>query len=427
MSDELKMPQMGYDMKEGTIVRWLVKTGSHVEKNEVVAEIETDKAVVEFQSYLEGFITQILVQEGVTVPVGEVIASVGSESEIVPVDSELFNEESETPSEIATEEANLTHIDTVDADNGSTENNQDLNSNVGKVLVKASPVARKLAKEKGYDLSKIVGTGPAGRITREDVESYTLSDSEVQFVDSKSEKQIEPIQSSELIDEESSDLTKMRQQIARVTVKSKTEIPHFYISVDIDMTKAIEMRKQINKSEEYDGIDVSINDLILKACVNPLKKYPKFNSSFSDKGIVTHSKINIGIAISQEAGLMVPAIMDIQNKSLKEISVASKDLALRSNEGTITTDEYARGTFSLSNLGMYNVKSFVGIIYPPQSAMLAVGSAIQRPIVVDGSVVIADIMTATISGDHRILDGAEGALFINDVKTILENPYQLLI
>ena len=419
MSDELKMPQMGYDMKEGTIVRWLVKTGSHVEKNEVVAEIETDKAVVEFQSYLEGFITQIFVQEGVTVPVGEVIASVGSESEIVPVDSELFNEESETPSEIATEEANLTHIDTVDADNGSTENNQDLNSNVGKVLVKASPVARKLAKEKGYDLSKIVGTGPAGRITREDVESYTLSDSEVQFVDSKSEKQIEPIQSSELIDEESSDLTKMRQQIARVTVKSKTEIPHFYISVDIDMTKAIEMRKQINKSEEYDGIDVSINDLILKACVNPLKKYPKFNSSFSDKGIVTHSKINIGIAISQEAGLMVPAIMDIQNKSLKEISVASKDLALRSNEGTITTDEYARGTFSLSNLGMYNVKSFVGIIYPPQSAMLAVGSAIQRPIVVDGSVVIADIMTATISGDHRILDGAEGALFINDVKTIL--------
>ena len=415
MSDELKMPQMGYDMKEGTIVRWLVKTGSHVEKNEVVAEIETDKAVVEFQSYLEGFITQIFVQEGVTVPVGEVIASVGSESEIVPVDSELFNEESETPSEIATEEANLTHIDTVDADNGSTENNQDLNSNVGKVLVKASPVARKLAKEKGYDLSKIVGTGPAGRITREDVESYTLSDSEVQFVDSKSEKQIEPIQSSELIDEESSDLTKMRQQIARVTVKSKTEIPHFYISVDIDMTKAIEM------------IDVSINDLILKACVNPLKKYPKFNSSFSDKGIVTHSKINIGIAISQEAGLMVPAIMDIQNKSLKEISVASKDLALRSNEGTITTDEYARGTFSLSNLGMYNVKSFVGIIYPPQSAMLAVGSAIQRPIVVDGSVVIADIMTATISGDHRILDGAEGALFINDVKTILENPYQLLI
>ena len=427
MAEELNMPQMGYDMKEGTIVRWLVKTGSHVEKNEVVAEIETDKAVVEFQSYLEGFITQIFVQEGVTVPVGEVIASVGSESEIVPVDSELFNEESETPSEIATEEANLTHIDTVDADNGSTENNQDLNSNVGKVLVKASPVARKLAKEKGYDLSKIVGTGPAGRITREDVESYTLSDSEVQFVDSKSEKQIEPIQSSELIDEESSDLTKMRQQIARVTVKSKTEIPHFYISVDIDMTKAIEMRKQINKSEEYDGIDVSINDLILKACVNPLKKYPKFNSSFSDKGIVTHSKINIGIAISQEAGLMVPAIMDIQNKSLKEISVASKDLALRSNEGTITTDEYARGTFSLSNLGMYNVKSFVGIIYPPQSAMLAVGSAIQRPIVVDGSVVIADIMTATISGDHRILDGAEGALFINDVKTILENPYQLLI
>ena len=192
------------------------------------------------------------------------------------------------------------------------------------------------------------------------------------------------------------------------------------------MTKAIEMRKQINKSEEYQGLEVSINDLILKACVNPLMKYPKFNSSFSDKGIITHSKINIGIAISQEAGLMVPAIMDVQNKSLKEISSASKDLARRSHEGTITTEEYARGTFAVSNLGMFNIKSFVGIIYPPQSAMLAVGTTTQTPIVVEGNVVIADIMTATISGDHRIVDGAEAALFINEVKTKLENPYQLL-
>jgi len=253
------------------------------------------------------------------------------------------------------------------------------------------------------------------------------SDLDVQPLDTEAEELTETIQADKLIDEQSSTLTKMRQQIARVTVKSKTEIPHFYISVDIDMTKAIEMRNQINKSEEYEGNDVSINDLILKACVNPLKKYPKFNSSFSDKGIVVHSKINIGIAISQEAGLIVPAIMDVQNKSLKEICIASKDLASRANEGTITTDEYARGTFSVSNLGMFNVNSFVGIIYPPQSAMLAVGTAMKKPIVVDENVVIADIMTATISGDHRIVDGSEGALFINEVKTILENPYQLLI
>ena len=423
MSDELNMPQMGYDMKEGTIVRWLIETGSHVDKNEIVAEIETDKAVVEFQSYLEGFITQILVKEGNTVPVGEAIALVGSKDEIVATESENVKEETETN----VQESETTETEPIEASVSPTEDAVELNSTISKFSVKASPVARKLAKEKGYDLSKIEGTGPAGRITREDVESYIPSDSDVQFIDPVNEEPPGTVQTEELINEESSTLTKMRQQIARVTVKSKTEIPHFYISVDIDMTKAIEMRKQINKSEQYQGLEVSINDLILKACINPLIKYPKFNSSFSDKGIVAHSKINIGIAISQEAGLIVPAIMDIQNKSLKEICIASKDLAQRSNEGTITTDEYARGTFAVSNLGMFNIKSFVGIIYPPQSAMLAVGSATRKPVVVEGNVVIADIMTATISGDHRIVDGAEAALFINEIKAILENPYQLLI
>jgi len=414
MSDELKMPQMGYDMKEGTIVRWLFETGSHVDKNEVVAEIETDKAVVEFQTYLEGFITQILVKEGETVPVGEVIALVGSKDEIVETESEIVEEEVQT----ITQEPEPLETEPVETAISSSNEIAISNSTIGNVSVKASPVARKLAREKGYDLSKITG---------EDVESYVPSETEGQSIISENEAPTETVESDASINDQSSTLTKMRQQIARVTVKSKTEIPHFYISVDVDMTKAIEMRKQVNKSQEYDGLEVSINDLILKACVNPLIKYPKFNSSFSDKGIVTHSKINIGIAISQEAGLMVPAIMDVQNKSLKEICIASKDLARRSNEGTITTEEYARGTFAVSNLGMFNVKSFVGIIYPPQSAMLAVGSATQQAIAVEGNVVIADIMTATISGDHRVVDGAEAALFINEVKTILENPYQLLI
>ncbi|MAO89588.1 MAG: dihydrolipoamide acetyltransferase [Dehalococcoidia bacterium] len=423
MSDELNMPQMGYDMKEGTIVRWLIETGSHVDKNEIVAEIETDKAVVEFQSYLEGFITQILVKEGNTVPVGEAIALVGSKDEIVATEPENVKKETETN----IEESETTEKELIEASVSPTEDAVELKSTISKFSVKASPVARKLAKEKGYDLSKIEGTGPAGRITREDVELYIPSDSDVQFIDPVNEEPPGTVETEESINEESSTLTKMRQQIARVTVKSKTEIPHFYISVDVDMTKALEMRKQVNKSEQYQGLEVSINDLILKACINPLIKYPKFNSSFSDKGIVAHSKINIGIAISQEAGLIVPAIMDIQNKSLKEICIASKDLAQRSNEGTITTDEYARGTFAVSNLGMFNIKSFVGIIYPPQSAMLAVGSATRKPVVVEGNVVIADIMTATISGDHRIVDGAEAALFINEIKAILENPYQLLI
>ena len=421
MSVELKMPQMGYDMKEGTIVRWLIETGSHVDRNEIIAEIETDKAVVEFQSYVDGFITQILVKEGGTVPVGTVIALVGSKDEIVAREPDDVVEEAQKKTQ------EVEPAEQIEESILFTEDTTDLNNNIGKTSVKASPVARKLAIEKGYNLSDITATGPAGRITREDVESYVPSSPNVQNIAPVIGESSETVQSDASINEENFALTKMRQQIARVTVRSKTEIPHFYISVDIDMTNAIEMRKQINKSEEYHGLEVSINDLILKACVNPLIKYPKFNSSFSDKGIVTHSKINIGIAISQEAGLIVPAIMGVQNKSLKEICIASKDLVRRSNEGTITTDEYARGTFSVSNLGMFNIKSFVGIIHPPQSAMLAVGSATEKPIVVEGNVVIADIMTATISGDHRIVDGAEAALFVNEVKMILENPYQLLI
>ena len=421
MSVELKMPQMGYDMKEGTIVRWLIETGSHVDRNEIIAEIETDKAVVEFQSYVDGFITQILVKEGGTVPVGTVIALVGSKDEIVAREPDDVVEEAQKKTQ------EVEPAEQIEESILFTEDTTDLNNNIGKTSVKASPVARKLAIEKGYNLSDITATGPAGRITREDVESYVPSSPNVQNIAPVLGESSETVQSDASINEENFALTKMRQQIARVTVRSKTEIPHFYISVDIDMTNAIEMRKQINKSEEYHGLEVSINDLILKACVNPLIKYPKFNSSFSDKGIVTHSKINIGIAISQEAGLIVPAIMGVQNKSLKEICIASKDLVRRSNEGTITTDEYARGTFSVSNLGMFNIKSFVGIIHPPQSAMLAVGSATEKPIVVEGNVVIADIMTATISGDHRIVDGAEAALFVNEVKMILENPYQLLI
>ena len=243
MSDELKMPQMGYDMKEGTIVRWLFETGSHVDKNEVVAEIETDKAVVEFQTYLEGFITQILVKEGETVPVGEVIALVGSKDEIVETESEIVEEEVQT----ITQEPEPLETEPVETAISSSNEIGISNSTIGIVSVKASPVARKLAREKGYDLSKITGTGPAGRITREDVESYVPSETEGQSIISENEAPTETVESDASINDQSSTLTKMRQQIARVTVKSKTEIPHFYISVDVDMTKAIEMRKQVNK------------------------------------------------------------------------------------------------------------------------------------------------------------------------------------
>ena len=219
----------------------------------------------------------------------------------------------------------------------------------------------------------------------------------------------------------------MRQQIARVTVKSKTEKPHFYVSAEIDMTSAMQLRSQINAKLSNEGIKVSVNDLIVKACIEALKKYPKFNAYFSDSGISFNNTINIAIAIAGEEGLIVPAILDCGDKSLKEVSQLVKDLASRSDSGTLSTEEYTGGTFAISNLGMFDVTSFVAIIHPPQSAVLAVGTVQSKPAVVDGEIVIRDMMTATLSADHRIVDGSEGAQFIIEVKRLLETPVELVI
>jgi len=223
-------------------------------------------------------------------------------------------------------------------------------------------------------------------------------------------------------------LSRMRQQIARVTVKSKSEKPHFYVNTDIDMTQVMALRGQINQSLSDEGIRVTVNDLIVKACVMTLKKYPKFNSFYQENGIKTNDAINIGVAIAIEEGLIVPALLDCGDKSLRELAAASKDLAERSANGTLSNQEYAGGTFAISNLGMFGVTSFVAIIQPPQSAVLAVGAVAKRPVVgEDDQIKVAQIMTATISGDHRIVDGAEGAQFVNEVKRLLENPLSLLV
>ena len=222
-------------------------------------------------------------------------------------------------------------------------------------------------------------------------------------------------------------LTKMRQQIARVTIKSKQETPHFYVSAEVDMTQAMALRKQINDNLQDDGIRVSVNDMVIKAVVNALKKYPKFNAYFAGDSIQMNAGINVGMAIATDEGLIMPAILDCANKSLAQISTASKDLVKRSQAGTLNSKEYTGGSFSISNMGMFDVSSFVAIIQPPQSAVLAVGTVQKRPVVQDDKIAIADMMTATLSVDHRVSDGAEGAKFIVEVKTQLENPLKLLV
>ena len=422
MATELTMPQMGYDMKEGTLVRWLKAEGEEVSIGEAVAEIETDKAVVEFESTEAGILHKLLVVEGDVVPVGQAVALVGAAGEEVSIDSEVAPSDS-LPSVQEEQEIDepTPAVDTGPSDVPVQEPPTNLQE------VRASPIARRLAAERGVELSQVKGTGPGGRITKKDVLSVEPSQAptEVPVISSDIES---PAPASPVsVADEVVPLTRMRAQIARVTTRSKTEIPHFYVTTQIDMSDAMALRRQINDNLKDDGVRVSVNDLIIKACVNTLKKYPKLNAYFSEEGIELHSAINVGIAIAEEDGLTMPAILDCGSKSLAQIAAASDDLIQRTQSGTLQPDEYTGGTFSISNMGMFEVTSFAAIIQPPQSAVLAVGTVQKIPVIRDDQVTVSEVMNATLSVDHRVSDGAEGARFIVEVKNQLENPLKLVM
>lgn len=412
------MPQMGFDMKEGTVVRWLLTEGSDVKVGDPVAEIETDKAVVEFESTASGVLRKVLVSEGSTVSVGESIAIVGSVDEELPsIETKIVDSSDEVPD---------SSVDII-APQSPDEAGQEIpESNLVEEIheVRASPVAKRLADEKGIDLSKVKGTGPGQRITKADLLAYESSMPKDLSVSTPKSIQVS---GTDDVGSDKQPLSKMRNQIARVTVKSKQETPHFYVSADINMTWAMQMRQQIN-GDSIPGIaKVSVNDLIIKACVEALKKYPKFNASFVDDSIKMNKGINVGIAIAEDEGLILPAIIGCEKQSLLEIAQSSKDLIERSKSGTLRPEEYTGGTFSISNLGMFDVSSFIAIILPPQSAVLAVGTVSKKPVVIAEQVNVADMMTATLSVDHRISDGAEGARFLVEVKRLLENPLSLVM
>ncbi len=464
---ELKMPQMGYDMQEGTVIRWLKQEGESVSEGEAIAEIETDKAVVEFESFASGVLRKVLVLEGATVPVGEPIAVVQGVDEDIEDEApsaqapETVEPSSEDEEEEQEEEAAEPASSSIPLP-GAIEPEPEAAPPAPPREVRASPVARRLAEERGYDLSNIAGTGPGGRITKDDVLAYEppaeeppeapVEEAEEPVAETEQEPQTavavaeeapeppaeeveEPTEEAEEVmatavieeppvpgDDDRLPITRMRQQIARVTVRSKQEKPHFYVSCEIDMTRAVELRAQVNEALESQGIRVSVNDLIIRACIDALKTYPKFNAFFEEDGIRMNDTINVGVAVSLDEGLIVPAIMDCGDKSLTEIAQASKDLVERSNSGALHPQEYTGGTFAISNLGMYDVTSFVAIIQPPQTAVLAVGTVAKRPVVRGDHLAVAQTMNATLSADHRIVDGAEGAQFLVEVKRLLENP-----
>ena len=408
MATSIVMPQMGYDMKEGTVVKWHKQEGDPVARGEVIADIETDKATVEFEAYTGGVLRKIVVQEGVAIPVGRLIAVITDPDEPLPDDILI-----DAPDPAVTDQSTQ-QVEVAPVPAPATPGPGGVRASAGEV--RASPIARRLARERGIDLALITGTGPGGRIVEDDVLTYAEAPA----------AQAAAAPSTPALEGERVDLSRMRQAIARVTVDSKRDAPHFYVAADVDMTKAMAMRQDVNQAIPAES-RVSVNDLVIKACAGALQLYPKFNSTFRGDHLQMNPRINIGIAIALEAGLIVPGISGCEAKSLVEIAVSSRDLIARANSGTLRNEEYSGTTFSVSNLGMFDVDSFTAIIFPPHAAVLAVGTVKEQAVVRDGQLAVAQIMKATLSVDHRVADGAEAAVFLMEVKKLLENPVSLMM
>ena len=460
MATSIVMPQMGYDMQQGTVVRWRKSEGDEVTRGDVLAEIETDKATVEFEAYVSGVLRRIVVDTGVVVPVGELIAVIGGRDEQLP-DHIQGSSNSAPAASAPTVEAQPAPEPPSPAAAGDGE-------------VRASPIARRLARERGVELSRIAGTGPGGRIVEQDVLDYqepTAVDGATPLVAVDGSGRVEraspiarrlarergielasvtgtgpegriveqdvlnyqpPTPEAEAVpaqveaEGERAELSRMRQVIARVTSDSKRDAPHFYLTATVDMSRAMDLRREVNDVASSET-RISVNDLIVKASAIALRRHAKFNAFFRGEHLQMNSSLNIGIAIALEAGLIVPGIGNCENRSLVEIASASSDLIARAHQGTLRNEEYSGTTFSISNLGMFDVDSFAAIIYPPHAAVLAVGKVSEQPVVRDGQLAVGQTMQATLSVDHRVADGAEAAQFLMEIKGLLESPVSLLL
>ena len=428
MAEFIVMPKLGFDMREGVLNNWLKKVGEPIEKGEVVAEIESDKATLDLEAYVAGTLLHIMQESGDVVPVGANMAIVGEKDEdisglIASAGSNGAAAKSEaaaTPA--AAEEAAESYPPTTPAQAPTTQtapSTADTSEFPGGV--KATPVARRVAEEQGVSLSNVSGTGPDGRVRKADVEAYLASP--------RPAATAAPATSTPVVagpDTTVVDTTRLRQAIGRRMVESKTSIPHFYVTSDIDMADVLALRKQINAALPDDQ-KVTVNDIIVKAAALALREFPNLNASFGGDKLILHNRINVGSAVAVEGGLLTVVQKDTDSSTLSKIAAHNKAMIQRARSGKIKPEDVEDGTFTVSNLGAYEVDHFIAIINPPEAAILAVGSAAQVPVVVDGQVTVGTRMKATISADHRISDGAEAAQFMQTFKALLENPLRLLI
>ncbi len=408
--NEVVMPKMGYDMTEGTIVRWRKDEGDEVTRGEVIAEVDTTKVTVEVEAYTTGVLRKILVPEGQTVPVGHVIAVIADRDEPIPgLEAKAAPAEKAAP--VATGAPTPTAAVAVTGDEAPR--------------IAASPVARRIARGQGVNLNLIRGTGPGGRIVKDDVETFLAKGPVEAPRPAPTPVVAAPAAAPHDIPYEDHDLSRIRQTMARRMAESKRVAPHFYLTSDINMTEALKLRKGLN-ALIGEGARISVTDMLVKGVAKTLQDFPEANASFAEGKLRVYQRINIGIAVALEQGLVTPVIPDCDKKPLSQIAQEAKELVERARTGRLRPDDFSPGTFTISNLGMFDVEEFVAIINPPEAAILAVGSVIPRPVVVDGEVKAAERMRVTLSADHRVLDGVTAARFLQRFKVYLEQPLHLV-
>lgn len=420
MAEVIRMPRLSDTMEEGVIVGWLKKEGDAIEPGDLLAEVETDKATMELESYQEGTLLHIAVKEG-PVPVDSVIAVLGDEGEDYQAVLDEAKAEQEDQKEDKEEEADSDQDAPSDdkesssEKTGSTKTSEPSDSGDDD-RIKASPLAKKMAKDEGIDLRSVSGSGDGGRIVKKDIEKAI--ESGVQQPAAASSIQISAGEDRVI------PVSQMRKVIGKRLGESKFTSPHFYITAEIDMDAAIAARKSLNSDDEEQKI--SFNDLVIKAVAMALRKHPFVNSSWEGDKIVQHGDINIGVAVAVDEGLLVPVIHNADFKSLSQIKSEIVELAGKARNKKLQPDEMQGNTFTISNLGMFGVDEFTAIINPPDACILAVGTINTKPVVKDGEIVIGNTMKVTLSCDHRVVDGAVGAQFIQTLRSYLEHPMKML-
>ncbi len=415
------MPRLSDTMEEGTVASWLKKVGDSVEEGDILAEIETDKATMEFESFYSGTLLYIGIQEGESAPVDEVLAVIGPEGTDVASVLNAGGSKAPAAQKESGEEAPEKQERQQPATSASSEKTD---SEGGRIFV--SPLARKMAEEKGIDLSDVKGSGDNGRIIKRDIENYTPSakpaapekaaaepagGTAMPFVPA-GEEHVEEVKNSQ-----------MRKVIAKRLAESKFSAPHYYLTIEVDMEQAMASRGRIN---ELPDTKVSFNDMVVKACAMALKKHPQVNTSWNNETTRYNSHVHIGVAVAVDEGLVVPVLKFTDQMSLTQIGAAVKDLAGRARNKKIAPDEMEGSTFTVSNLGMFGIQEFTSIINQPNSAILSVGAIVEKPVVRDGQIQVGHTMKVTLACDHRTVDGATGAQFLQTLRAYLEHPVTML-